>query len=134
MPYVKLQISVPGGKVISNVAFYIEYKSTDVAAPAEIPVTNGSIVTKILDSHYDAKYHVKNINLDSISNPNEVVIQIRGAREDVWTDWKDITFDAGQHMLSDIVFDNYRFFQLKVQLRSKDASVKINSIDLEVIK
>lgn len=134
LSYIKMIITIPEKKVINDIGFFAEYKSDHNVAPAEVPINNGSFVSKIFDSNYESGYKVKNINLDSISSQNDVVIQIRGARGDVWTEWKDVKINASGNVLNSVTFDNYRFFQFKVQLRTKRAYVKIESIDLEVVK
>ena len=50
----------------------------------------------------------------------------------VWTDWKKIDINNGKIMNS-IVFNKYRFFQIKVELHDLNSKIKINYLDLEVI-
>lgn len=137
MPYIKLVIEMPGGKIISDISLYIEYRSTADAAPAEVPVSSGKLLSEILDTHYTAKYKLKGIGIDSISNISDVAIQIRGAKEnyagEVWTSWKDIELDSSLGVANTITFDGYRFFQIRVSLKSRNAFVKLKYVDLGVM-
>jgi hypothetical protein len=136
LPYVKIMIDMPGGKMISNIEMFIEYKSTNEAAPVEISVANGVFVSKIFDSHYTACYKINNIEIESLSNIKDVSIQIRAAKDStsdkVWTEWKNI-FNENMEIQSDLEFNGYRFFQIKVLLKKKEAYIKLKHIDLEVI-
>lgn len=135
--YVKLKIEMPGGKIINDINIYLEYKSTNEAAPKEIPSTGGTFITEVLDTYYSAKYKVKGISIETISNINDVVIQIRAAREnyvgEVWTPWKDIKLDGNLNIADSIIFEGYRFFQAKITLKSRNAFVMLKHIDLEVV-
>jgi hypothetical protein len=137
MAYVKLKISMPANKVIDNVVIYVEYKSTAEAAPAQVMIPNGVFLSRVLDSQYATNYKLKSIAIDSVSNINDVAIQIRAAREmyegDVWSPWKDVKFNSELETTTPIEFTNYRFFQVKVMLRHRDAFIKLQHIDLEVI-
>ena len=60
---------------------------------------------------------------------------IRGSKENaknnIWTEWKRIYIENNV-VTNDIEFEDYRFFQFKVILLSKDSKIKISYIDLEV--
>ena len=60
---------------------------------------------------------------------------IRGSKENaknnIWTEWKRIYIE-NNIVTNDIEFEDYRFFQFKVILLSKDSKIKISYIDLEV--
>jgi hypothetical protein len=136
--YVKISIDIPAYKVINNISVYVEYKTTDIAAPVEIPVEVGSIVTGVLDTHYSANFKVKGIRIETASNISNVTIQIRGAKENsngnVWTEWKAIKLDSNFIVKEDVIFRDYRYFQARVTLNGKDTYIKLTSIDLEVIQ
>ena len=42
------------------------------------------------------------------------------------------TFDE-YNITNRITFDNYRYFQFRIELKGKNSSIKINHIDLEVV-
>ena len=72
---------------------------------------------------------------------NNVEFKIRASKENsentVWTNWKTIKYvqnEKGEYYLdSRIVFENYRYFQFRVDLKGEGTSVKIKNLDLEVI-
>lgn len=137
LPYIKFEIEMPANKIINDISIYTEYKSDDKVAPIEIPISTGSFTTEVLDTHYAAKYRVKGIEVESISNINDVAISIRGSKEaaqgEVWTDWKEIQLTGALGIKNQVDFDGYRFFQMRVALRNKKAFIKIKHIDLGVV-
>jgi hypothetical protein len=137
LPYVKLSITIPAGNVIKNIDTFVEYKSDENWAPLEIPVTNGTFTSEILDTFYAANYKVNAISIDSVSNINNVQIQIRGAKEgydgDVWSPWETIELDESMNVTNNLLFNDYRFFQAMVSLKGQNTYIKINHIDLGVV-
>lgn len=136
--YVKLHIDIPKNKVIDNISVMAEYKSTSEDAPKAFTVSNGYLESIIYDAQHSAKYRVRKIDIDDISSINDVVISIRSAKSkysaNVWMPYKEIQLDENLKILgSDIIFDDARFFQIKVQLKTKNAYVNIKNIELEVI-
>jgi len=140
--YVKLIVEMPSKRVINNIELFIEYLSDDIHNPPEIPVISGSYTSKVLDAQYNTRFLVKNLGfeLDKTKMSN-VEFLIRASKENaantVWTDWKTIVFeqntDGKYYLDSRIVFDDYRYFQFKVNLKGEGSSVKIKNLDLEVI-
>lgn len=136
--YVKLYIEIPKNRVIDNITIFSEYKSTNENAPKAFTVSNGYLESIVYDAHYDAKYRVRSIKLLDISNVNDIIISIRAARSkygsDVWLPYKTIEIDDNGKILGpDIMFDDARFFQVKIQLKTKDAYINLKNIELEVI-
>lgn len=136
--YVKLHIEIPKNKVIDNITVLAEYKSTNEDAPKAFTVSNGYLESKIYDAQHSAKYRVKNIELKDISNIKDISISIRAAKSkysaNVWLPYQTINIDeTGKITGPDIIFTDARFFQIKVQLKTKDAFVNIKNIELEVI-
>ena len=135
--YIKLMIEIPSNKVINNIDLFIEYKSSEKAAPADLSVLSGSYTSKVLDAQYTERFQVTDFNFDSPNrNLDQYIFQIRASKNNdqqtVWTDWKTIQIKDGK-IANRIIFDGYRFFQFKVILKGEDSSIKINNIDLEVI-
>lgn len=138
LPYIKLLVDIPGDKIIDNIEIFAEYMSNENAAPAEIAVPNGVFVSRIFDARYPSKYKLKSIAVDSVSNIKDIAIQIRGAKEgydgEVWTTWKDVILNDNLSLVDNIIFNNYRFFQVKITLKNKNAYVKLKHLDLGVIQ
>lgn len=138
--YVKVQIKMAPHKIINNIDLYIEYRSDKYAAPAEVTASSGKYYSKILDTYDTKNYMLKGISMDTVSNINNVEIEIRGARlgdsDKVWTQWKAIKLEVnnGQYQLAQAIsFENYRYFQVRVTLKGEKEYAKLNYIELGVI-
>lgn len=140
--YIKLIVEMPSNKVINNIELFIEYLSDDVYNPPEIPVISGSYISKVLDAQYNTRFLVKSLGYEVDNTAiNNVEFLIRASKENaentVWTDWKQIKYaqdSNGEYYLDTrIVFEDYRYFQFKVNLKGEGTSVKIKNLDLEVI-
>jgi hypothetical protein len=132
--YIQLSINIPKSKVINNIEFFVEYKSNEEYSPIETVYSNGFFISNVLDSHYSTYYKVKSIDIES--QEGLIDLYIRGAKEgselSVWTDWHKISVNDTE-ITNDLYFNEYRFFQLKVQLNETSSKIKINSINLEVV-
>lgn len=133
--YIQLSVEMQQKKVIDNIEIYVEHKSTDRFAPTERIESNGQFITKILDARYSADYKLKSIEIEDIQG--DVSLSIRAAKEksmtNVWTDWHTIDIKDGV-ITNDIVFEDFRFFQLRASLNGKTSKIKIKHFELEVIK
>ena len=137
LKYIKLKIIIPEKKYINNFGIYIEYCSTEDNYPKLFTPTSGEIITKIYDTQYSNDYKIRDISIDSISNINDVEIYVQASRDDysadVWQSWKKIELDSNLKIKNELRFNNTRFFRFKVLLKTSNASIKINNIDIEVI-
>lgn len=140
--YIKIIVEMPSNRVISNIELFIEYLSDDIYNPPEIPVINGIYISKVLDTQYNARYLIKDLNYEfnSKNNLNNIEFYIRASKENtentVWTEWKPIKLELIEEeykITNRLVFEDYRYFQFKVNLKGEGTSIKINNIDLEVI-
>ena len=52
---------------------------------------------------------------------------------DVWMPWQKIKLTDNLKLKEEIIFKNTRFFQVKVLLKTNNAFVKINNLNIEVI-
>lgn len=140
--YIKLIVEMPSNRVINSIELFIEYLSDDIYNPPEIPVISGSYTSKVLDAQYNTRFLVKKLRFElTTSMMTNVKFLIRASKENtantVWTDWHELQFEKnenGEYYLDNrIVFDGYRYFQFKVDLKGEGSSVKIKNLDLEVI-
>lgn len=134
--YVKIRIEAPPYKVINNLEVYSEYMETE--KPLRIgEYANGELVTKVFDSGFEKHYQLKQIHASYVHTPEAIEIEARAFRykDDrlVWTDWKKIEMDEKMNILFPVEFEGYRYFQFKIILKNKEAEIKLDSIDLEVI-
>ena len=129
--YIKIKLEIPRNKVVDNLTVYAEYKTDDKNIIRAETLNTGYLTSNIFDSQECLKYKVSNIDVDDISDIQDIEISIRAAGNNinVWTDWKEINLTKSNN----ITFNNARYFQIKILLKSKYAYVKFNNIDLEVI-
>lgn len=143
--YIKLMVEMPSNKVINNIELFVEYLSDENNSPSDMTVLSGTYISKVLDTGYNERFLVKNINIsDYNSSMNNYIFQIRASKENsertVWTDWKTIELknghsDSGKdgNIQNRIVFDNYRYYQFRLVIKGENSEIKANYIDLEVI-
>lgn len=135
--YIKLKIIVPENKCINNFSIYCEYKSTNHNAPKVLMPSTGYLISKVYDAQYSTDYRLRSINIEDISNINDVEIQIRSLKDeysaDVWLPWKTVKLNEKLNLREEIIFNNSRFFQIKVTLKTNNAYIKINNLNIEVI-
>ena len=142
--YVKVQIEIPENYIVDKIEILAEYKSDKNNAPKLSVPSTGSLISPVYDSQESLIYNIKNININDISNINDVEVYIRTMKEDntsgVWSDWNELKLETKNNkaMLSDkqnnftFEYTPVRFFQFKVVLKSKNAYVHLDSIDIEV--
>lgn len=135
--YVKLKIEMPKNKVIDNIAIFSEYKSTENHAPKAYTDPFGELVSKVYDAHYSANFRVRDIRLAKNTAIKDFDIYVRASRDkysaDVWMPWKQINIDEDLTVINNEVFKDSRFFQFKIKLKNKDAKIKFNGVEIEVI-
>ena len=99
--------------------------------------SSGELITKIYDAQYSADYRIREISIADISNINDVEIQVRASKEDysadVWHPWETLELKHNQTLKNELKFYGTRFFQIKVLLKTSNAFIKINNIDIEVM-
>ena len=129
--YIKVKLEIPKDKVVNNLTVYAEYKSDDKNVIKAETLNTGYLTSNIFDSQECLRYKISNIDVEDISDIKDIEISIRAAGDNinVWTDWKAINLKGPNN----ITFNNARYFQIKILLKSKYAHIKFNSIDLEVI-
>ena len=132
--YVKLSVDIPKNKVIDSIEIYIEYRSTEDAAPNNAIEVNGSFISKVYDTHYSNNYKLLAVNVeDQVGNAE---VYIRASKEksalSVWTEWKKAV--DNDTTINNLRFEDYRFFQIKVDLKGVNSKIKLKYFDLEVVE
>ena len=132
--FIKLKIEIPPNKMINDLTFYIEYKTTDDKAPIGQISHTGTLISEIYDTQYEKNFTLSDVKINSISNINNVKLEIRAAKtnvtENIWTNWKTIILNKDLNITNYLNFDKYRYFQLKVTLLQQDAFINIDYIEL----
>lgn len=144
--YVKAEIEIPEDCVIDKIEILVEYKSTKENAPVLVTPNSGSLISPVFDSQQSSIYTVKNININDISNINDVEVYIRAMTDNNtsgrWMDWNKLklvtknnktVYDYENADPLNFKYIPVRFFQFKIELKSKTAYVNFDSLDVEVI-
>ena len=146
--YVKAEIEIPENCVIDKIEILVEYKSTKDNAPKLITPTTGNLISPVYDSQQSSIYSIKNINIKDISNINDVEVYVRAMTDNntshTWMDWNElkltinknnkIVYDSKNTKVLNFKYTPVRFFQFKIVLKSKDAYINFDSLDVEVIE
>ena len=137
LKYIKIKVTMPDNKFVNNLNVYAEYKSTESNAPRVLMPSSGELISRIYDAQYSADYKIREISIADISNINDVEIQVRASREDysadVWHPWTTLELKSTSSLKGESKFYNTRFFQVRVLLKTSNAFIKINNIDIEVM-
>ena len=137
LKYIKIKVTMPDNKFLNNLNIYTEYKSTEANAPKVLMPSSGELITKIYDAQYSTDYRIREISISDISNINDVEIQVRASKEDysadVWHPWQTLELKHNLTLKNELKFYGTRFFQIKVLLKTSNAFIKINNIDIEVM-
>ena len=137
LKYIKIKVTMPDNKFLNNLNIYAEYKSTETNAPKVLMPSSGELITKIYDAQYSTDYRIREISIADISNINDVEIQVRASKEDysadVWHPWQTLELKYNLTLKNELKFYGTRFFQIKVLLKTSNAFIKINNIDIEVM-
>ena len=135
--YIKIKLEIPPSKVVDNLIVFAEYRSTNTNPLPIITQNSGYIISNIFDTQECLNYKIKSICISDISNINDVEIYVRSASDkytaDVWNEWKKLNIDKDLNIINDLLFENSRFFQIKIVLKTKITYIKFDYIDLEVI-
>ncbi|MGL5507799.1 MAG: hypothetical protein ACRDB0_07855, partial [Paraclostridium sp.] len=135
--YIKIKLDVPKNKVIDNFILFAEYKSDGINYPKALTPSSGYILSKVFDVGETSNYRTRSIKIDKISNINDVEISIRAARDeysaDVWLPWENVIVTEDLKIKTPVSIESARFFQIKVQLKTKNAYIKFKHLDIEVM-
>ena len=136
LPYIQVAVEMPPGRVINNIEIYVRY--VENAIPLHVSQTpSGTLVTKLYDTAVAANYRLKYMT-GSVTRPNDISISVRGYRQDdgygVFTQWYPSSFDDSMRFAGDQhVFENYRYFQFKIEISDMNASIRIDQVIFEVV-
>ena len=134
--YIKLKIEMPARKYINNITVFVEYTSSNENPLPIITKQTGYIESKIYDLQEVTNCTVKAIDIEDVSNINDIEIYIRSSKDnerlDVWSNWRQIYINENFRIANSINFTNTRFLQYKIIVKNRNAYVKFNSIDIEI--
>ena len=134
--YIKLKIEIPSYRYIKDISIFAEYTSTDDNPLMIKTQQTGYIESKLYDLQEVVDCRIRSIDIEDISNINDIDIYIRASRDneylDVWTDWKKIAFDDFFKLTNVISFTNTRFLQYKIVVKTRDSFIKFKGITIEI--
>ena len=134
--YIKIRINMPMYKYINNITVFVEYFSTNENPMPIITTQTGYIESKIYDLQQESNCVVRSIDIEDISNINDIDIYIRSSRDserlDVWSNWKKIQIDDGLNIINAVNFLNTRFLQYKIVIKNRSGYIKFKNIDVEI--
>ena len=127
--YMKIRIEAEEGKEIESIEVFAAYKEESDAGPKVFTLDNGSAITKIYDLGFEGNFRLKCVDLSSDKKKSKAKFFVRGIRYDsfdnVYTKW----YEAGENH----IFNNYRYFQFRIDLEDKEESICIRSFDMEAV-
>lgn len=134
--YMKINIKMPAYKYINNIKVFVEYTSSDENPMPIMTTQTGYIESRIYDLQQECTCVVKNIDIEDISNINDVDIFIRASKDnerlDVWSDWRKIGINDDLKITNNVNFINTRFLQYKILIKNRLGYIKFKSIDVEI--
>lgn len=140
--YIKIEIEVPPNKIINSICIYARYSESEYDTPKITNYNNGYLISKIYDTVYEADFVPHELILDSkldLEDLQNIKIYMRGYKKDKqkeeWTDWYKVYIAYNCHLTieNNHVFNQYRFFQFKIELNSVKAKPNIKEIVLKVV-
>jgi hypothetical protein len=137
LQYIKFKIEIPANKIVDNIHFFAEYKSTDENALKLLLNDSGYIESKIYDLQETLDYRIKDLGIEDVSNINDIEIYIRASRDieklEIWHEWQRIHIKDDLTLKENLIFYNVRFMQIKILLKTRQTYIKFNHLDVEVI-
>ena len=127
--YIKFEITASENKIIQHLELFAQYRETDSQLLRITDNTYGTLTTKVFDTCVNGDYLLSEIEREE-TKPESIEYEVRGGRytdnDIVWTNWYSFN---DKH-----VFNDYRYFQFRVTLKSKEASARIKKFIFEVVE
>lgn len=134
--FMKIKIEMPAYRYINNITVFVEYICSDDNPMPIITTQTGYIESKIYDLQQESNCVVKSIDIEDVSNINDIEIYIRASKDnerlDIWSNWERIHIDDKLKLINTINFTNARFLQYKILIKNRSGYVKFKSIDIEL--
>lgn len=136
--YIKLRAEVPPHTVIESLTLFCVYGETEDKAMPLRSFNEGQLITRYYDLGERLWTRVQRVN--GVSPASGIRLSIRGYRENekdrVHTAWHEINFSTTGVPSHHVEFENYRFYQLKIDIDDPEIEVDLSSfqVALEVIR
>lgn len=125
--FIKIRIEAVENRDITSIELFANYVEEE-KGPKIADISSGSCFTKIYDLGAVGNYRFKDIEAEETNSEN-IRYYIRGIRFQEF----DNTYTELYSKESNHVFENYRYVQFKIELKSKDARVKIKKFIMEAV-
>ena len=129
--YLKFEITASENKIIKHLELFVQYRETNSDPLRITEYIYGTCLTKIFDTCISGRYTLSSIKAEE-ENSTNIEYEIRGGRyidtssEVIWSEW----YNYNDHH----IFDNYRYFQFRITLKSKEAKTTIKKFIFEVVE
>lgn len=127
MNYVKFEIKADEGQEITHIEAFVQYKETQNSTVKIVNNLNGSVITKIFDLGSADNYMLEKIVKKDFAGEN-ISFYIRGLRSN-----NDNTYTEWYNVKDNHVFNNYRYFQIKINIDDPASKVKIEKFMFKVV-
>lgn len=132
--YIKLVITMPKEKIIEDIEVYAEYAEGQGLSVRHY--SRGYLETKIYDIGSPGNYFLSAINLQNQELFGRSEVLVRALRQNetdiVYTDWQKVELDATGHVTNRVQFENYEYFQFRIEMNREADRVQIESFELGV--
>lgn len=125
--FIKIRIEAVENKDITGIELFANYVEEE-KGPKIADISSGFCFTKIYDLGAVGNYRLKDIETEE-TNPENIRYYIRGIRFQEF----DNTYTELYSKEENHVFDNYRYVQFKIELKTKDARAKIKKFIMEAV-
>lgn len=125
--FIKIRIEAVENRDITSIELFANYVEEE-KGPKIADISSGSCFTKIYDLGAVGNYRLMNIEAKETNSEN-IRYYIRGIRFQEF----DNTYTELYSKESNHVFENYRYVQFKIELKSKDARAKIKKFIMEAV-
>lgn len=135
--YIQVEVEMSTDRVINSLEVYAKFVENE-NPPHITPNPSGYLLTKVYNTVIPASYKPKYMT-GSITRADQVLVYVRGCRRDknneVWTGWYKCDIEGEMIFKTNChTFENYQYFQFKIELRDEDASIRIEDFIFEVVE
>lgn len=133
--YVQIVVEMPASRVIESLEMYARYVEGSHVLHIT-PASKGTLTTKLYNAVSAGNFKLASIS-GLASRPDSIRIYIRGCRQDtdymVFTKWYQQDLNKDLNVTNGHVFENYQYFQFKIELLDADASIRIDNFTMEAV-
>lgn len=135
--YLQFEIIAERNRIIDSIEVYAQYAEGNYKPLRVQDYDYGSVTTKIYDLGSENDYKLKKIE-GTVTDLPHCAFYIRGYKRTdktaVWTDWYSVSVDQDLNVSTYThEFNNYQFFQFRIDISRSTARVNIKNFIMEVV-